>query len=294
MARLESPFDKWLAKPNKNRGLHHKIFVAANYLIEEGRSEDETFDILREACDEMDRLVPDREIRGAIAAAQRQALGDLEHWRSWPPRDEVFRKQVLQGYSVSQQKLKAQIPAPAPACVYLRQLYRENDLLCVGRTAMQFGTRPLQQLLDLGDHLSVYQFINPSPMSSTQGITQERNLSEHASSNTGPRVYGVVEFDDGSVLEHASFLRCLATQLPLVMMVYSGNASLHGWFKTSHVAEEKIEKFYQQAVSLGADSRMFSPCQFARLPMGTNHSTRRQQRVFYFNLENIYATRGRV
>jgi hypothetical protein len=58
MARLISFFDKWLAKPNKNQGLHHKIFVAANGLIEEGRSEDQAFEILREACDKMDRFVP--------------------------------------------------------------------------------------------------------------------------------------------------------------------------------------------------------------------------------------------
>jgi hypothetical protein len=83
-------------------------------------------------------------------------------------------------------------------------------------------------------------------------------------------------------------LKYLATKLPLVLLVFSGNASLHGWFKTSGVTKEILGEFYDKAVSLGADSKMFSPCQFTRLPMGTHAATGKMQRVIYFNSSNAY------
>jgi hypothetical protein len=125
-------------------------------------------------------------------------------------------------------------------------------------------------------------------MSAATGLTAEGNWSAHTKNNTGPRVYGAVEFDVGTVPEHASLLIYLASKLPLVMMVFSGNKSLHGWFKTSHVTENEVLEFYQLAVRLGADSKLHSPSQFTRLPMGTHGTTGRQQRVLYFNPANAY------
>jgi hypothetical protein len=196
---------------------------------------------------------------------------------------------VLRDYSVSQQELKVKVPAPAPAVAYLRQLYRKIDLICVGRTTTNFQTLPLDLIPGQISDLSEYEFVNPSPMSALSGLTDEGNSSAHCKSNTGPRVYGVVEFDGGMPVEHAAILSYLGSKLPLVMMVFSGNKSLHGWFKTSHVTDENfVREFYQTAVSLGADSRMFSACQFTRLPMGTHPTTGRQQQVIHFNPENVY------
>src|SRR5262249_50215704 len=159
-----------------------------------------------------------------------------------------------------------------PAHDYLHRLYRETDLICLGRTTTDFQTLPFGLVAAKVPDLSAHEFINPSPMSALSGLTQEGNYSPHTKSNTGPRVYGVVEVDDGTALEHVALLNYLASKLPLVMMVFSGNASIHGWFKTSHIAEEQVKEFYDIAISLGADPRMFSVCQFARLPIG-KHAT---------------------
>jgi hypothetical protein len=288
MSRLASPFDKWLANPNR-RGLHHNLFVIAAYSLEEGWSQEEIFDMLRKACDGVeDRFVPDREIRGAIDYAYRRVAGEVSPGPVWPRRDDQFRLEVLKLYSANMTEFKRNIPAVAPALTYLYRLYRQEDLLCIGRTAYEFRTAPLFSMRADSHDLSSCEFVNPSPMSAGVGLTAEGYYSQHSKSNTGPRVYAVIEFDDGELHEHAAILKHLATRLPLVMVVFSGNSSLHGWFKTSHVTEEAVEKFYQEAVSLGADSVLFSPCQFTRLPMGRHKTTGRTQRVIHFNPANVY------
>jgi hypothetical protein len=128
----------------------------------------------------------------------------------------------LQLYPVDAHKVKAQIPAPLPALAYLRKLYRENDLLCIARTAQKFRTMPLSSIFEDNEDLALCEFINPSPMSSVFGRTAYGIQSQHTKSNTGPRVYGVIEFDDGTLLEHAAILKYLATRLPLVMMAFFG------------------------------------------------------------------------
>src|SRR5262249_16599953 len=153
----------------------------------------------------------DREIWSAIAAAQRRASGleDVGDGPGWSPVDEILHKQVLRDYSVSEQELKALAPAPAPTTAYLRQLYRETDLICLGRTATNFQTLPLGLIIENVPDLSDHEFINPSPMSALSGLTGEGGWSAHTKNNTGPRVYGVVEFDGGTPLEHAAILRYL-------------------------------------------------------------------------------------
>src|SRR5262249_14766804 len=161
-------------------------------------------------------------------------------------------------------------------------LYRETNLICIGYTAFEFETLPVDLWLKR-ERLLHSQFINPSPMSALSGLTKDGQLSQHSSANVGPRLYVVVEFDEDSWLEHASVLKFLASSLPLVMMIFSGQQSLHGWFNTAHAAEQKVKEFYDVAVRLGADPRLFSPCQFARLPMGRNGL----QRVIHFNPKNV-------
>jgi hypothetical protein len=289
MSYLKSPFDKWLEIPD-DIGLHHQLFACACFLLEEGKSKEGTIKLLREICnDDVGRLVPDREIIGAVNGAWLKVTGQSAPGPIWPRLDSSFRAKVLQLYARKAQQLRAQVPAPRPAHDYLHQLYRETDLICLGRTASDFRTGVVVSIRkNHGNFLSMLQFINPSPMSAAAGLSAEGNWSAHTKSNTGPRVYGVVELDIGTVPEHATILTYLASKLPLVMMVFSGNKSFHGWFKTSHVTEDEVLEFYQLAVRLGADSKLHSPCQFTRLPMGTHGTTGRQQQVLYFNPANVY------
>src|SRR5262249_53963022 len=130
-------------------------------------------------------------------------------------------------------------------------------------------------------------FIVPSPMSKIQGINQEGKQSWRCLDNTGERFYLVIECDiqrskpgkpespwdplvdswtqKGITIAHASgaILWKLSEWLPLVMVVYSGGKSFHGWFACRGVAEEELHRFMRNAVLLGATPRPgpdVSPC----------------------------------
>jgi hypothetical protein len=92
----------------------------------------------------------------------------------------------------------------------------------------------------------------------------------------------VVEFDQGTFDEHAALLVHLAKLAPLVLVVHSGNKSLHGWFYCEGQSEEKVVRFFQYAVSLGADQATWTRCQLVRMPDGLRDNGKRQS-VIYFS-----------
>lgn len=289
--RLGKPLDAWLQRADPGEaGLHRTLFTFAAYLLESGCTKGEAFAILRETCDEMeDRFVPDREVYGAVDYAQLRITGEATPGVQWPDVMMPWRVEILNKYRADMQRLKVNIPAPMTRTKdYLDMLYRQTDLLCIGKTAYEFRTVRLEDIPEENKDLGMCEFINPSPMSDAAGITASGDWSAHAKSNTGPRVYSVIEFDSGELHEHAAILKYLAKHLPLVMMVYSGSKSVHGWFNTAQINEPQVEAFYREAVMLGADPKMFSPTQFSRLPMGRNPRTNRTQRVLFFRPDRVY------
>ncbi len=163
-------------------------------------------------------------------------------------------------------------------------LFPGNPLLCAGRSNYDFKTGSREEWRG---ELTALQLVVPSSMSAVTGITQEGKESEHALSNTGPRRFLVVEFDQGGVDEHAAILLHLAENgAPLALVVYSGSKSLHGWFYCSGQPEERLRRFMRYAVSLGADTATWARLQFVRMPDGTRDNGKRQT-VYFFNPEVV-------
>lgn len=167
------------------------------------------------------------------------------------------------------------------------QLFPGNPLLCCGKSSQEFDTRPREAWRGL---LSSMSLIVPSPMSSIEGVTKEGKSSKHTLSNTGARRFLICEFDSGDADAHAALLFHLGTFAPLVAAVHSGNKSLHGWFFVHGQPEEKILKFFRYAVSLGADSRLWTRSQFCRMPDGTRDNGRKQT-VYFLNF-NVFKHPG--
>jgi hypothetical protein len=276
---------RWIFS-GQERGTHPTLFRAACEALEDGWNQQETMALLNAIAECSDRPVPDREKYAAIQDAKRDINGETPRM-AWPRPDLGFRVEVLRLYAVERAILRQQSP-DISATQALARLYRPQDLVCVGRTATDFETRPLDTLREP----ETLEFINPSPMSALFGATQGGRFSAHAKSNTGPRVYAVVEFDFGEWYEHAILHRFLATRLPLVTTVYSGATSLHGWFNCAHASEEQVKNFYSIAASLGADTKMFSACQFTRLPGGRHRGTGRKQTIM-LNPQYAYHQQGR-
>jgi hypothetical protein len=163
------------------------------------------------------------------------------------------------------------------------QLFRDDPLLCCGISPFSFVTQTREEWRG---KLSAQQFIVPSPMTDRTGPTQDGNISAHALSITGPRLYLVIEQDSGAIDEQAAILLHLSEHAPLVLAVHSGGKSIHGWFACFNGSEPAIRGFMEYAVSLGADHATWTRSQFVRMPDGTRENGNRQT-VFYFNPENL-------
>jgi hypothetical protein len=159
------------------------------------------------------------------------------------------------------------------------RLFPGDPLLCCGLSKSEFDTRSREEWRG---ELSELAVIVPSPMTARTGLTQDGKQSAHSKANTGPRRFLVIEFDKGSVDEHAALLFHLSEHAPLALAVHSGNKSLHGWFACQDRTEPQLRQFMSYAVSLGADRQLWIQSQFVRMPDGTRENGS-SQIVHFFN-----------
>ena len=59
---------------------------------------------------------------------------------------------------------------------------------------------------------------------------------------------------------------------------------MHAWFYVEGQPEDKVYRFFRYAVSLGANHKTWTPCQFVRMPDGTRENGKRQT-VFFLNFK---------
>lgn len=284
MAKISDHVTKWATSPMRpGEGLHVDIFRAAILLLEQGYSEDTVFQVLRRSADKVDdRKVPDREIHGAIRSAISRMNGDTILTPKWPPFSAALRAEIVaKGGFTLKQIMDSADSLPQDPVHYLQRLYSENEYVCIGRTNEKFSTVGRDEWINF---LRAYpcEYINPSPMIAEKGITKDGRESAHALSNTGPKVYQVIEFDFGGIEEHAAIHMHLATKAKLIMMVYSGGKSLHGWYNVRSLSTAEQLSFFRSAVEIGADPKMYSAAQFSRLPAGQNAKTGKPQLVVAF------------
>jgi hypothetical protein len=161
------------------------------------------------------------------------------------------------------------------------KLFPGNPLLCCGKSNSIFDTKPRESWRG---QLSGLQLIVPSPMSAITGHTKDGRESKHTLNNTGTRRFLICEFDTGTADTHAALLIHLAGFAPLICVVHSGGKSLHGWFFVAGQPENKVQKFFRYAVSLGADHATWTRSQFVRMPDGTRDNGNRQT-IFFLNFK---------
>jgi hypothetical protein len=107
--------------------------------------------------------------------------------------------------------------------------------------------------------------------------------------NIGERMYIVIEFDKGSANDQLALINWLDSYLQLIMVVYSGHRSLHGWFACYGLTERRIKTFCNLAKQLGADQTTYVPSQWVRMPEGWNYKEHRRQKVLCFYPDELDA-----
>lgn len=160
-------------------------------------------------------------------------------------------------------------------------LFPDNPLLCCGWTQSMFDTRSREEWRG---HLSRLALIVPSAMTARTGHTKQDKVSAHTLETTGRRRFLIIEQDSGTIDDQAAILLHLAEYAPLVLAVHSGSKSIHGWFACRDESETTFREFMRYAVTLGADSALWTRSQFARMPDGRRARDTRQT-VFHIDFD---------
>ncbi len=271
------------AAPNRGEGLNRWFLKAAIALRRCERGEQDIQAVLEVAT-------ADQPVRhGEIERAVHRSAEYMSNRPAPTPRrtgstdDETLRRKVIQqadGVDVVDlwERSPYRLTDDGPDAEEIVDLLFPGDpLLCCAATLPTAHTAPRSwwrgKLADL-------QFIVPSAMSATTGLTQDGRTSARCLANTGPRKYLVVEQDTGTADEQAAVLLHLAERGPMVLAVTSGNKSLHGWFACRDAGDAKVRAFFNYAVMLGADPTTWTPCQMVRMPEGRRDNGARQAVLF--------------
>lgn len=169
----------------------------------------------------------------------------------------------------------------------LGMLFPGNPLLCVG-SKFEFFTARLSVFAAMAE---TFEQITPCTRTAKTGKTADGRQSQHAKSACGPRRFLIIEGDklEGEPIPkdwQAAILLHLGRKAPLALAVDSGGKSLHGWFYCEGTPEPTLRGFFHEAVTLGADPKLWCPNQFCRMPGGTRDNGN-QQTVFFFNPETL-------
>lgn len=318
--------------PHAGGGVHDWTFKVLCVLSTHYSDDTSLFEAARTIFDEFaTRRIPDGEIFRQIGNARRYTGGAAFEVRgssggsfspAWPLPDIAAIESIVRSGPLLGQ-LQSALPAcpkgrPLGSLEILQLLFPKDPLLCCGRRLWSAQTLNLSKW----DHLDECQFIVPSPMTNTQGVTCDGKSSTRCLSNTGPRHFLVIEFDfkvddapglmngisscrppqdvsmdskshlvsrlshDGfTVLDICSTLiHHLAFKVHPALVVHSGGKSLHAWFPCMGVEDDRLKPFMRYAVQMGADRATWSRCQFVRMPGGLRDNGTRQA-VLYFNPE---------
>jgi hypothetical protein len=108
--------------------------------------------------------------------------------------------------------------------------------------------------------------------------------------NVGERLFIVVEFDKGPLFSQwilHNYLNRMNPATPLIMLVWSGHKSIHGWYACYGLSEYRVRTFQRKASELGADQTCISPSAWIRMPNGFNYKYKTKQKVLYFDEEQL-------
>jgi len=277
--------------PASGEGVHNWVFYAACSLIEAALSDVEAEAEIEAA------MTREPNPASEITDALRSARGD--HSRSRPRWSPVNPAAIAEIVETGPTLLELISRSPEPiqfvpqsrAEMFIDTLFPGNPLLCVGRKN-HFYTDTRETFRG---HLHARELIVPSPMSAQMGRTKQGKMSYRSESNTGTRRFLVVEFDRGTLDQQAALLWHLAGRIaPLALVVFSGGKSLHGWFYCAGQREEKLERFFRYAASLGADTKTWSRCQFVRMPDGQRADGKTSDALKLAGIENVPSGRQAV
>ena len=163
---------------------------------------------------------------------------------------------------------------PTDPSEILKLLYADQDLLHLSPDIFHDKIMECKEWVN-GD-LAKMQYLCPCKFKGKEKGRLAENVAE--------RSFIVFETDerpndwDGQ----AGLIERLAKELPLRMVLWSGNKSLHAWFDSNDSNKDQVEQFHKMVVTLGGDRAVLRAAQMVRFPHGKNSKTGKKQEVVYF------------
>jgi hypothetical protein len=257
---------------------------------------------------------------------KRDSQFHVQYVRAWPaPITVEIDRIVCQGPWGLSALSPASINNSSGAHNWLARLFPAESLLCISQELVYHSTLNLEPYVSRHWHTrrleswtskyatlcDVSSLLVPSPAAFTWHYTTDRRPSTRCNAMFPRRLYIVAEFDfterarDG-IQETpwaplirkwkkrgisargacAALLWHLSQYAPLVLVVWSGGKSSHGWFNVAEIAETEQRAFMEYGCALGADSATWTRCQLVRLPEGLRPNGNRQT-VEFFNPANL-------
>jgi AAA domain len=263
-------------------GVEHWNSVAqsvANSLKNSGFTEDELREVLTKSGEAYRDTVTEKDIEKVIAKAWDETTGKKSLWPCFDrPAFERLPKETESDFLEKHGR-----PETVEPWEVLNLLFKGDPLLCLAANPQEtFHTQKLSEWKASGIQQN---FIVPSPMTKQTGITKEGKESGRCNENTGERAYLVIESDELTRSEQWTLIAYLSGFAPLVMVLDTGNKSLHAWFRCDGKAEKD---FMREAVRLGADKATWTACQLVRVPGGSHAKTRKPHEVLVFRPYESY------
>jgi hypothetical protein len=275
-------------------GIHDSLFVFSCRCAETGHSKDDICRYINAgiARHGTRRLVDEGEInRAIISAFNKVSSSDC----SAPSPEKIHyskfeAEEAFERWRITADDLKEESPLEVPITTEdaLTQLYASDDLINMSVTEKVTHTKTLREWIGWGD-LSKCEFMVPHPMTARHGTTKDgRPNRPRTTSNTGARRWVIVEFDRPPLEWQPSLIMELAQraqQWPM-MVLWSGNKSLHSWWDINDAPPDAIQLFEQEALKLGADPVFMGDsrrCQLARTPMAVRKNNGNRQSLLFWN-----------
>ena len=197
----------------------------------------------------------------------------LEKQRRKPPKNEAFTKTIALKSNAEALKRHSGI-LPETSVDALRRLYSKEDWLYIGKETYSVLPKTVEEWakLDLGDN----SMVMPNPFEPDPPARRGQYVRE--------RLYTIYESDEPWMSHdmQAGVIMHLKKQMPLRMVVSSGNSSLHAWFDVSFASPRAFEEFEDTCHLLCGDPATMRINHLVRLPWGTHQKTKNKQEVIYF------------
>jgi hypothetical protein len=256
--------EKILSDPVDNS--HFELFRDACAMTRAGLPAEVQLRVLAVRFENYHKTISETDVEKAVCDASLKAHAIRP--RRYPAPSYEARKEVIACFPDALERLRAESPVHNPGALMcseiIDRLFTDRDLVCMAQSKYESRT---EQRTAFRSRERNHQFIVVNPMAARLGMTQQGKLSTRCLENAGPRTRIVIEYDNGSLDEQAALhLHLRALGVNLVMAVFSGSKSLHGWFDVTNESDESVMKTFRYAAYLGADTATFCPVQLVRTP----------------------------